>query len=162
MNALPTRTSILRAATRSLFPNGVAARAAEKDHEEVRFIAGKQEVSLEQSLNKLLQVAIKRRWWMLIPASAIALVACVISLLLPSRYESTATILVQRQQVPEHFVTPNTTVDVREALLTMTDAIISQTQLLRIIDEYWSLPGPTEDASRSRATGRADAAQYKD
>jgi polysaccharide biosynthesis transport protein len=99
-----------------------------------------QEVSLEQSLNKLLQVAIKRRWWIIIPASAIALVACTISLFLPSRYESTAIILVQRQQVPEHFVTPNTTVDVREALLTMTDAIISQAQLLRIINEYSLYP----------------------
>lgn len=99
-----------------------------------------QEVSLEQSLNKLLQVAIKRRWWILVPASAIALGACVISLLLPNRYESTATVLVQRQQVPEHLVTPNTTVDVREALLTMTDAIISQTQLLRIIDEFGLYP----------------------
>jgi polysaccharide chain length determinant protein (PEP-CTERM system associated) len=99
-----------------------------------------QEVSLEQSLNKLLQVAIKRRWWILIPASVIALGACTISLMLPNRYESTATVLVQRQQVPEHLVSSNTTVDVREALLTMTDAIISQTQLLRIIDEFSLYP----------------------
>ena len=99
-----------------------------------------QEVSLEQSLNKLLQMAIKRRWWIIIPASTVALVACMVSMLLPSRYESTATIFVKSQQVPEHFVTPNTTIDAREALLSMTDAIISEAQLVRIINEYSLYP----------------------
>jgi len=94
------------------------------------------EVSLDESLQKLLQVPIRRRWWVLIPASIIALGACLASLLPPDRYESKATILVERQEVPERYVTPNTTVDVREALLSMAEAILSQTQLLRIIDEF--------------------------
>jgi polysaccharide chain length determinant protein (PEP-CTERM system associated) len=95
-----------------------------------------QDVSLDESVQKLLQVAIRRRWWVLIPASVIALGACLASLLLPDRYESKATILVERQEVSERYITPNTTVDVREALLSMAEAILSQTQLLRIIDEF--------------------------
>jgi succinoglycan biosynthesis transport protein ExoP len=91
--------------------------------------------NLDETLNKLLQVAIRRRWWVLIPASVIALGACLTSLLLPDRYESVAAILVERQQVPERYVTANTTTDVREVLLSMTDATLSRTQLLQIIDE---------------------------
>jgi polysaccharide chain length determinant protein (PEP-CTERM system associated) len=99
-----------------------------------------QEETSDVSLNKLLGVAIRRRWWVLIPASVIALGACLTSLLLPDSYESEATILVERQQVPERYVTANTTIDVREALLVMTDAILSRTQLLQIIDEFGLFP----------------------
>ena len=99
-----------------------------------------QDENPEVNLSKLLGVAIRRRWWVLIPASVIALGACLTSLLLPDSYESEATILVERQQVPERYVTANTTIDVREALLVMTDAILSRTQLLQIIDEFGLFP----------------------
>jgi polysaccharide chain length determinant protein (PEP-CTERM system associated) len=99
-----------------------------------------QDENLDVSLNKLLTVAIRRRWWVLIPASVIALGACLTSQLLPPRYESEATILVERQQVPERYVTANTTTDVREELLVMTDAVLSRTQLLQIIDEFGLFP----------------------
>ena len=95
-----------------------------------------QEKSLDQTLRELLQVAIRRRWWVLVGASVIAVAACLGSLLLPDLYESKATILVERQEVSDRYVTPTTTVDVREALLSMAEAIVSQTQLLRIIDEF--------------------------
>jgi polysaccharide chain length determinant protein (PEP-CTERM system associated) len=94
------------------------------------------EESLDATLNRLLGVAVRRRWWLVLPASVVAVAVCLISLLLPARYESEATILVERQQVPERYVTANTTTDVREVLLEMTDAILSRTQLLRIIDEF--------------------------
>ena len=99
-----------------------------------------QDENLDVTLNKLLSVAIRRRWWVLIPASVIALGACLTSLLLPARYKSEATILVERQQVPERYVTANTTTDVREVLLVMADAILSRTQLLQIIDEFGLFP----------------------
>ncbi|MGA9054986.1 MAG: Wzz/FepE/Etk N-terminal domain-containing protein [Terriglobia bacterium] len=99
-----------------------------------------QDENLDVSLNKLLTVAIRRRWWVLIPASVIALGACLTSQLLPPSYESEATILVERQQVPERYVTANTTTDVREELMVMTDAVLSRTQLLQIIAEFALFP----------------------
>ena len=99
-----------------------------------------QDENPDVNLSKLLGVAIRRRWWVLIPASVIALGACLTSLLLPDSYESEATILVERQQVPERYVTANTTIDVREVLLVMTDAILSRTQLLQIVDEFGLFP----------------------
>jgi len=107
------------------------------------------EVSLDESLNKLLQVAMRRRWWMLITATVVTVSTCVVaSLLLPDRYESKAAILVERQEVPDRYVTPNTTVDVREALLSMADAILSQTQLHQIIDEFALYPEERRKGSR--------------
>jgi len=95
-----------------------------------------QDESLDINLNKLAQVAVRRRWWVIIPASVIALGVGLGSGLVPNHYVSEATILVEHQQVPDRYVTPNTTTDVREALLVMTDAILSRTQLLQIIDEF--------------------------
>ena len=99
-----------------------------------------QEESLGETFGKLLKIAIRRRWWLLAPASIIALGACVVSRLLPDRFESQATILVERQQVPERYVTANTTTDVQEVLMGMTDAILSRTQLLHIIEEFHLYP----------------------
>ena len=100
-----------------------------------------QEVGLDESLNKLLAIALRRRWWVLITATVVTLGTCLAaSLLLPDRYESKATILVERQDVPDRYVTPNSTIDVREVLLSMADAILSQTQLHQIIDEFALYP----------------------
>jgi polysaccharide chain length determinant protein (PEP-CTERM system associated) len=99
-----------------------------------------QDENLDVTLEKLLRVAIRRRWWVLIPGTAIALCAALVSFVLPNRFESEATILVEGQQVPERYVTANTITDLNEALLVMTDAILSRTQLLQIIDEFGLYP----------------------
>ena len=80
-----------------------------------------QDESLDVMISKLLHVAVKRRWWLLVPTVVVALGACAASMVLPNRYESVATILVAHQQVPERYVTPNSTADIREQLLLMTD-----------------------------------------
>ena len=87
-------------------------------------------------ISKLLHVAIKRRWWLLVPTVVVALCACAASMVLPNHYVSVATILVAHQQVPERYVTPNSTSNLHEQLLLMTEEILSRTQLLRIVDEF--------------------------
>jgi polysaccharide chain length determinant protein (PEP-CTERM system associated) len=95
-----------------------------------------QELTPDVVLDRYLRIASRRRWWILIPSTLIALAAALVSFLLPNRYESEATILVESQQVPERYVTANTTTSLYEALVVMTDAILSRTQLLKIIDEF--------------------------
>jgi len=99
-----------------------------------------QEENLEVMLERFLQVALRRRWWILAPSAVIAVCVALVSFLLPNRFESEATILVEGQQVPERYVTANTTTDIREVLLIMTDAILSRTQLLQIVDEFGLYP----------------------
>jgi polysaccharide chain length determinant protein (PEP-CTERM system associated) len=87
-------------------------------------------------LEKLLRIAAKRRWWLVLPTVVFALGACAVSRVLPNRYTSEAAILVEHPQVPAQYVTPNSTSDMRETLLITTDAILSRTQLLQIINEF--------------------------
>jgi polysaccharide biosynthesis transport protein len=96
--------------------------------------------NLDVTLDRFLRVAVRRRWWVLIPGTLIALGTCLTSQVLPNHFESEATILVEPQQVPERYVTANTTIDLSEVLLVMTDAVLSRTQLLRIIDEFGLYP----------------------
>jgi len=95
-----------------------------------------QDENTDITLERMLEVVARRRWWVLAPTVVIALAAALVTFLLPKRYESEATILVEGQQVPERYVTANTTSDLREMLLIMTDSILSRTQLLQIIDEF--------------------------
>ena len=99
-----------------------------------------QDESLAVTLKRLLEVLKRRRWWVILPATVIALAAAVSSSKLPKRYESEATILVESQQVPERYVTDNTITDIRQVVLLMTDAILSRTQLLQIIHEFGLYP----------------------
>jgi len=93
-----------------------------------------QDESLEVILGRASGVLARRRWWILVPTTVIAFAAALVTFLLPKHYVSEATILVEGQQVPERYVPANTTSDFREVLLIMTDAILSRTQLLQIIE----------------------------
>ena len=60
-----------------------------------------QDENLDVILSKLLKVAIRRRWWLLVPVFVLAMSACVVAMLIPNSYRSEATILVEQQRVPE-------------------------------------------------------------
>jgi len=99
-----------------------------------------QDENIDITLERALEVVRRRRWWVIVPTTVIALAAALVTFMLPKRYESEATILVEGQQVPERFVNANTNSDLREVLLLMTDEILSRTQLLQIIDEFGLYP----------------------
>lgn len=94
------------------------------------------EGDLNETLDRLLGLVSRRRWWLLTTASSAALTTVFVLSLVPNRYSSEATLLVVQQQVPERYVLPTTTSDVNEALQAMTQAVLSRTQLLGIIDEF--------------------------
>jgi polysaccharide biosynthesis transport protein len=107
---------------------------------------GEQDESLD--ITKILHAVVKHRWLLILPTVLGGLIACAASRILPDRYQSEATILVEHQQVAERLVTPNTTSDLRENLLITKDAILSRTQLLQIIDEFNLYPNERKRLSQ--------------
>jgi polysaccharide biosynthesis transport protein len=95
---------------------------------------------LSKIANQLWRAAVRRRWWILLPACGVAFGAIFLSRLLPNRYRSEATILVEPQKVPERYVVPNTTLDIQDALQAMTETILSRTRLLQAIEEFGLYP----------------------
>jgi len=81
-------------------------------------------------------VIIRRRWWLLGPLFAIGLLGLVVGHLWPPLYRSEALILVEQQQVPQQYVTPNVVANLQDRLESMTQQILSRTRLQRLIEQF--------------------------
>lgn len=99
-----------------------------------------QSQDLSKTIEGYLKLAIRRRWWLLATTCGVACAVALGSLILPNRYTSEATILVVQQQVPERYVVPNTTYSVQQALQSLTEAVLSRSRLLPIIEKFSLYP----------------------
>ena len=55
---------------------------------------------------------------------------------IPNEYRSEAMLLVVQQQVPQRYVLPTSTTDIRDALQATTDEVLSRTRLLQVLEEF--------------------------
>jgi succinoglycan biosynthesis transport protein ExoP len=102
------------------------------------------EANLTETLEKGLGFLTRRRWWILFPACGTTLSTIFVLSLLPTRFTSEATLLVVQQQVPERYVSPTSTTNIRQALMATTEEVLSRTRLLQIIDEFRLYPKKRE------------------
>src|SRR5437879_6260418 len=78
----------------------------------------------------------RRKWIALLAFAAPASMVLRLVTSLPNIYRSTATILVERQQVPEAFVRPTVTGEVETRLQTITQEIFSRASLEGLITRF--------------------------
>ena len=83
-----------------------------------------------------LEIFNRRKWLFLLTSVPIFATAILLSFTLPPVYQSTTSILVERQKVPEAYVRSTVTTDMSEKLKTLKTQIMSRTRLQKIIDEY--------------------------
>jgi polysaccharide chain length determinant protein (PEP-CTERM system associated) len=84
----------------------------------------------------LLQFAWRRKWRIVLPAIVLAATASWFIHRLPDRYRTYASLLVVPQRVPESVVQPNGATRASERLATITQQILSRTELEKIIQEF--------------------------
>ena len=94
------------------------------------------ELNINRTFGRLVAISKRHRWWIILPTVLTSLAALIALSLVPSRYTSEATLLVVEQQVPERYVLPTTTTNIREALQATTEEVLSRNRLLAIIDEF--------------------------
>jgi polysaccharide chain length determinant protein (PEP-CTERM system associated) len=97
----------------------------------------------QRSMADYWAIAIRRRWWILLPLFLCWATVWSGSWLLPSTYQSDALILVEQQKVPEQYVVPNVTVGLQDRLQSMTQQILSRTRLQATIDRFHLYPRRT-------------------
>jgi succinoglycan biosynthesis transport protein ExoP len=85
-------------------------------------------------------IAVRRRWWILLPMFVSWVTIWGVSWFLPSRYESEALVLVEQQQVPDQYVMPNVTINLQDRLQSITQETLSRTRLLSMIDRIHLYP----------------------
>ncbi|HLJ23528.1 MAG TPA: hypothetical protein VKT71_05425 [Candidatus Acidoferrales bacterium] len=99
-------------------------------------------------------VALRRRWWIALPAFLCWSAVWAGSWLVPSVYESDALILVEQQKVPDQYVLSNVTTDLQDRLQSITQQILSRTRLEGTIGRFHLYPRPR---GLARLAGRRDA-----
>ena len=79
-------------------------------------------------------IAVRRRWWILVPLFAVWATVWAVSWFLPQTYQSESLILVEQQKVPDQYVMPNVTSNLQERLQSLTEEVLSRTGLQATID----------------------------
>ncbi len=98
------------------------------------------ETSLNKTIEQILGIVTRHRWWIILPVVVTTFASYAALSVIPSRYASEATLLVVQQQVPERYVLPTTTMNIREALQATTEEVLSRSRLSEIIDEFGLYP----------------------
>jgi succinoglycan biosynthesis transport protein ExoP len=92
-------------------------------------------------LQHYLGIVRRRHMQFLLPLLAGWLAVWGTSWILPSRYRSITSILVEQPTMPKDYVTPNVSDNLQDRLQSITQQILSRTRLLRIIDRLQLYPG---------------------
>ena len=78
----------------------------------------------------------RRKWYLLVPAVVIFLIAAVAAVALPRKYRSTATILIEAQEVPGEYVKANITSFADQRLQTINQRIMGTPRLIEMIKRF--------------------------
>jgi uncharacterized protein involved in exopolysaccharide biosynthesis len=84
----------------------------------------------------LLEIVRRRRMCLAVPAIAVILLGVAVALLLPSIYKSTATILIEEQEIPTDFVMTTVTSYAEQRIQQLNQRIMSFTRLQEIIQRF--------------------------
>ena len=93
-----------------------------------------------------LSLVSRRRWFIIVPFCLAMIVGMVLAVKLPKIYEASTLILVQPQRVPEKIVTPVVDGYVESRISTLSQQIMSRSNLERVIAKFklFSDPGSAE------------------
>ncbi len=95
----------------------------------------------DQELSRLIQVIRRRKWAFVLPFCTVVLLSVLLCLILPNRYKSTATILIQSQQIPSTLVPSTVTSYAEQRIQTITQEVTSRSKILSLVNKYDLLPG---------------------
>ena len=91
----------------------------------------------------IIGIILKRRWLLILPFCLAMIVGTVLVVVLPRIYSASTLILVQPQKVPDEYVRAIVSADIDSRINTISQQILSRSNLERIIEEFniFSEPG---------------------
>jgi succinoglycan biosynthesis transport protein ExoP len=92
------------------------------------------------TLHDYLEIALRRKWWIIIPLILSISGASFLADVLPKSYRSSTLILVEPQKVPEEYVKAAVTGSIEDRLSTIRQQVLSRSLLQRVIDEFHLSP----------------------
>ena len=95
-----------------------------------------QEQEAPIKLDYYIELALKRRWLIIIPFCLAMIVGIYLAVSLPRVYRSSTLILVRPQRVPENYVQSIVTSDIESRISTIKQEILSRTNLEKVIAQF--------------------------
>jgi polysaccharide chain length determinant protein (PEP-CTERM system associated) len=96
------------------------------------------------NLTKYIDIALRRKYWVIIPFLIVVLAGLGYLLFAPKTFEAKTLILVQEQKVPQDFVRAIVSSELDDRLRTISQQVTSRTNLEAIIQEYQLYNSPAE------------------
>src|SRR5512143_263623 len=90
----------------------------------------------EMTIQDFKEILKRRKWSLIVPALIIFVIALVVAFVLPPVYRSTATILIEEQEIPREYVVASVTGFAEQRLQTINQTIMSSTRLLEIMNRF--------------------------
>ena len=87
-------------------------------------------------ISDLLAIIKRRKWYVVAPFLAVFSIATATAFLIPPKYRSTSTILIEDQEIPKEYVSANVTSYADQRLQSINQKIIGTTRLLEIINRF--------------------------
>ena len=105
-----------------------------------------QEETTQQEFLKpeyIIKTIVQRRWFLIIPLMVALVVGSILAIKLPKVYEAETLILIEPQRVPTNYVQAVvSTEEVADRISTLSQQILSRTNLEKIINEFGLYAGP--------------------
>lgn len=83
-----------------------------------------------------LAIVIRRKWSIIVPFLLIVTIAGAFALLLPSVYQSTATILIEQREIPAEYVTSSMTTFAEQRIQSINQRVLTSARLLQLIEQF--------------------------
>ena len=106
----------------------------------------------EAGIGQFITILKIRKKSLIISALAVLVVAVLVAALLPSIYESSSTILIEEQQIPQEFVRSTVTGFADQRIQSLTQQILSRVKLWEIINQFNLYPDLREKLTREEIT----------
>ena len=104
-----------------------------------------------------IDMAWRRRYWILIPSVLGLAVAAVLALNLPKVYRASTTILVTRQSIPEDLVRTTVTTRIEERIRSLRVQVMSRRYLEQVVKEFEMVPPEATEREIETACGQLRA-----
>ena len=105
-----------------------------------------------KNIRDYLEIAIRRKWWLIIPTVVLFPISVYISFNRPNIYEARTMILVEPQKVPAEYVKPLVTGDPRAWLSTIREQVLSSSLLDKVSEELGLYQENPDDVPRQTLT----------
>ena len=92
-------------------------------------------------IQKIIEIAWRRKWVILVPLVIIFTLVSLYGLYLPNQYRSSSSIFIEPQRVPTDYVRSTVTTDIEDRMRSITQQLTSRTKLLKVVKQLDLYPG---------------------